>query len=184
MDKGLPAILINRADLANGGLTWKGSLPVEGLAADEAATLVSASVDGLRITESNNGGIRLTGSIDTVIEFRCRRCLEAGSSEGQVELDVRLEPEVEPWDEAPGIYALDRQLEAVDLWPALREELILSLPEFPVCRGDCKGLCGACGSDLNEGPCGCVVSESDPRWEALLSIARADGDDDKSQEGR
>lgn len=184
MDKGLPAILIDRTELAKGGLTWEGSLPVEGLAADGASTLVSASADGLRITESNNGGIRVTGHIRTVVEFRCRRCLEAGLDERSVALDVRLEPEVEPWDEAPGIYSLDAQLEAVDLWPAVREELILSLPEFPVCSSECKGLCGTCGSDLNEGPCGCVVSESDPRWEALLSIARADGDDDKSQEGR
>lgn len=43
----------------------------------------------------------------------------------------------------------------IDLGATFREQLLLALPLAPLCREDCKGLCGRCGKDLNEGPCGC-----------------------------
>lgn len=45
----------------------------------------------------------------------------------------------------------------VDLEPLLREHLVLAVPIKPVCRQQCKGICSACGADLNEETCGCVV---------------------------
>jgi uncharacterized protein len=178
MDKGLPAIMIRRAQLADGEVTWEGHLPVAEALGDYGHSLLGAPTAGLRITESNNGGIRIVGTIEAELEFRCRRCLGSERLQRPVGIDIRLEPEVEAWDEAPGVYSLDERLESVDLWPALREELILSLQGYPVCRADCKGLCGVCGTDLNKGSCDCAVSEPDPRWERLRSIARADDDDD------
>jgi uncharacterized protein len=61
----------------------------------------------------------------------------------------------------------------VDLAFALREELILAVPPFVECRPDCKGLCPRCGANLNDGPCDCPP-RSDPRWDALRGLSRAD----------
>ena len=36
-----------------------------------------------------------------------------------------------------------------------------------VCDEDCKGLCPKCGKNLNQGECGCVVKEVDPRLAVL-----------------
>lgn len=181
MDKGLPAILIRRVDLADGDVDWDGELPVVEQSDRNQPELLGAPVAELRITESNNGGIRIAGSIDSEFELRCRRCLSTERRKRSVPVDIRLEPGVEAWDEAPGVYSLDERLDSVDLWPALREELVLALPGYPVCRPDCKGLCGVCGVDLNEGSCTCTVSEPDQRWDALRSMARANEDDDTEQ---
>jgi hypothetical protein len=104
----------------------------------------------------------------------------------EVAVDFRLEPGVDAWDEAPGLYTLDDRLETVDLLPALREEFLLSLPDFPVCRPDCKGLCDTCGADLNEDACDCEATVTDSRWDALRQVmggSGADEHDDKNQDG-
>lgn len=58
----------------------------------------------------------------------------------------------------------------LDLRPALREQILLSLPPPPLCSEDCQGLCPVCGKDLNEGDCGHEKTVPDPRWAALKDI--------------
>ncbi|HET7039344.1 MAG TPA: DUF177 domain-containing protein [Gemmatimonadales bacterium] len=60
----------------------------------------------------------------------------------------------------------------IDLDPILREQILLSLPGYPVCRDGCKGLCHACGQDLNERECGCDRRVRDPRWAPLEKLKR------------
>lgn len=78
--------------------------------------------------------------------------------------------------EADGSFALEEADEdtyegkELDLRPAVREQILLSLPSAPVCSEDCKGLCAKCGKDLNEGECGCDRTVMDPRWAALKGI--------------
>ena len=55
----------------------------------------------------------------------------------------------------------------LDLEPAVREQLLLALPPYPVCKDDCKGLCPVCGTNLNERECGCDRKVPDPRWAGL-----------------
>jgi uncharacterized protein len=52
----------------------------------------------------------------------------------------------------------------------LREQVLLALPLKVTCREDCKGLCGHCGQNLNEGQCSCSTAIEDPRWTALREI--------------
>jgi uncharacterized protein len=35
----------------------------------------------------------------------------------------------------------------------LRQILLVAMPDFPVCRADCRGLCPTCGANLNTAPC-------------------------------
>ncbi|MFZ9580934.1 MAG: YceD family protein [Ilumatobacteraceae bacterium] len=44
------------------------------------------------------------------------------------------------------------------------------MPDSPVCRPDCAGLCPACGADRNGGDCGCRIETPDPRWAGLDAI--------------
>jgi uncharacterized protein len=71
--------------------------------------------------------------------------------------------------EDPDSYPLAPDATEVDLAPAIREELILAVPRYVLCREDCRGLCPRCGQDLNAGPCGCAPA-ADPRWQALASL--------------
>lgn len=43
----------------------------------------------------------------------------------------------------------------VDVTDDIRQEVVLSYPMTFLCREDCRGLCPACGQNLNEGPCQC-----------------------------
>jgi uncharacterized protein len=59
---------------------------------------------------------------------------------------------------------------SIDVAPALREQILLSLPPAPLCKDDCQGLCQSCGQDLNLADCGHVADTTDPRWAALKKI--------------
>ncbi|MCL1889642.1 MAG: DUF177 domain-containing protein [Desulfovibrionaceae bacterium] len=50
------------------------------------------------------------------------------------------------------------------------EEFAQALPQFPLCREDCSGLCPGCGQNLNQGPCGCKTEYADPRLEKLRGL--------------
>jgi uncharacterized protein len=71
--------------------------------------------------------------------------------------------------EDPDSYPLPPNAIEVDLRPAVREELVLSVPRYVVCREDCRGLCPRCGKDLNAGPCGCAPTP-DLRWRAMADL--------------
>ncbi|MCA9453234.1 MAG: DUF177 domain-containing protein, partial [Nitrospira sp.] len=45
----------------------------------------------------------------------------------------------------------------IDLLPAIREQLILATPLQSLCNENCLGLCQVCGSNLNDGICGCCT---------------------------
>jgi uncharacterized protein len=60
----------------------------------------------------------------------------------------------------------------IEVDPVVREQLILALPPYPVCRADCKGLCAVCGANLNERECGCERKVPDPRWAGLEKFKR------------
>ncbi|HET6438494.1 MAG TPA: DUF177 domain-containing protein [Anaeromyxobacter sp.] len=116
----------------------------------------------------------------------CGRCLNPVPVDLPVEFELTLVPEDEyrdgpggdERDKGPAAGSFDpRQAEedvysgkVIDLDPLVREQLVLSLPAYPVCREDCKGLCPVCGSNLNERECGCDRKIPDPRWAGLKSI--------------
>jgi uncharacterized protein len=58
----------------------------------------------------------------------------------------------------------------IDLDPVVREQILLALQSYPVCRESCKGLCSVCGTNLNERECACDRRVPDPRWAALEKL--------------
>ena len=57
-----------------------------------------------------------------------------------------------------------------DLTNALREAIILNLPAYPRCSESCKGLCGTCGVNLNDGECSCNADHENDCWSALDAL--------------
>jgi uncharacterized protein len=74
------------------------------------------------------------------------------------------------------IYPLPAKGNELDLIPALREHLMLAVPEFAICSDTCKGLCPTCGANLNETTCSCEPQTVDNRWAALLQLKGKDQD--------
>lgn len=109
------------------------------------------------------------GAVRTQWRGECRRCLKpvAGGIEGTVR---------ELFEDHPvegDSYSLVH--DEVDLEPLARETVMLELPQAPLCREDCRGLCPDCGVDRNESTCDCAGAV-DPRW-AVLGELRHDPDE-------
>ena len=114
----------------------------------------------------------------------CGRCLSPVQVDVPVDFELTLVPSDEYADEphpgkdrghAPAAGSFEPQNaeeevytgKEIDLDPLLREQVLLALPGYPVCREDCKGLCPVCGTNLNERECGCDRKPKDPRWAGL-----------------
>ncbi|HUL59702.1 MAG TPA: DUF177 domain-containing protein [Anaeromyxobacteraceae bacterium] len=117
----------------------------------------------------------------------CGRCLAGTDVDVPVDFELTLVPsdeyqeaprdeEERPHGRAGGSFrAGDTEEETfsgkvIDLAPILREQVLLALPGYPVCREGCKGLCPVCGANLNDRECGCDRHVADPRWAALKDI--------------
>ncbi len=55
----------------------------------------------------------------------------------------------------------------VDLTSELRDAILLALPNHPVCKTDCQGVCPTCGKPFSEGSCTCSDTTSSNPWAAL-----------------
>ena len=95
------------------------------------------------------------GQVEAPLRLRCSRCAQFFSTTARVSSFLHAYD----WAENP---------EFLDVSADAREDLLLEIPGFPLCREGCKGLCAHCGQDLNEGSCGCVPPDKGPSpWSAL-----------------
>lgn len=58
----------------------------------------------------------------------------------------------------------------VELDEIVISDILLDLPQKNLCKEDCKGLCPACGQNLNNGSCNCEKRAVDPRLEILKQL--------------
>jgi uncharacterized protein len=117
-------------------------------------------------------GILVRGKLATGLEANCRRCLVPVPVEIEHAIDLLYEPisaseEVELGGE---VYRLPERGDTLDLTPAVREQLVLRIPDFVLCGETCRGLCPRCGAELNRTTCQCVPESDDSPWDALKKI--------------
>ena len=165
-------MIMLRVDL--GRLGREGSVLVEarvptddGLWRD--SDVVWAGEVDVRLTASlaGTGEVVVRGTVGGVLEHVCRRCLRPVSTDFEEEVTLVFVPGPGDDDSDDGVaYAFEPRGAELDLSGGLREEVLLAVNPYVVCKPDCRGLC-SCGANLNEGPCDCSDEELDPRWEAL-----------------
>jgi uncharacterized protein len=124
---------------------------------------------GGRLQATGNERFYWHGSLRTRIIGECRRCLAPVSSAITADIGVLFTQDPDALED-PDSYPLPPEVTVIDLTPAVREELLLAVPQYLECRPDCRGLCPRCGQDLNAGPCGCAPVAADPRWAALEAL--------------
>lgn len=103
-----------------------------------------AIVEGRLTARAKSTCVRCLDEFDVAIEEEFRRIGKLvptiQASEDTGDPDYLFLPASEPvWD-----------LNAV-----VREIILLTIPENPLCREDCQGLCPRCGQNLNQKQCGC-----------------------------
>lgn len=118
--------------------------------------------------ESVSGGVTAAGTITTTWQGECRRCL--GLVVGELVLDCEEVFEDRPVEGET--YPIEH--DQIDLEPMVREQVLLSLPQNPLCSATCEGPIPeelpVLVADDDEG----FVSPKDPRWAALDDL-RLDG---------
>lgn len=185
MNKGLPTLPLSHDRLRQGPVEHSGELQLAEDFGPTGLSLRETPRVTIRAEPSPDGGVRVTGTVTGQVVETCPRCLKVVEREHEVPIDFRFEPDLEMWEEGPGVYVLDGNQDEIDAGPALREEFLLALPDYPLCRADCRGLCPRCGTDLNEGECDCAEPTGDPRWEALRRQLAPDASEpnDDEQDG-
>ena len=123
-----------------------------------------------QVIKVNENLYRVAGKLLTQATCICSRCLKEFALPLSTQWDLPFTTNKEVAIEAA---EKDVQLiegDEIDLFPLIREALLLEIPYAPVCREDCKGLCQTCGADQNETICECQKENIDPRWSKLQQL--------------
>ena len=116
----------------------------------------------------------LTAAMESRVAGECARCLQRFEFRHAPGFEVVMVPHSGRWAEEDldggGDDLVWYEGDDVDISPLLDERLLLTLPTLPLCREDCRGLCGQCGHDLNLGACQCASQAGDPRLAVLRTL--------------
>ena len=104
--------------------------------------------------------VEAVGAVSAAWEGDCGRCLRPATGLATGEVEEVFEPHPVEGETYPLAHG------EIDLEPMARETVLLELPQAPLCREDCLGLCPTCGADRNQGDCDCAPP-ADARWAAL-----------------
>lgn len=120
--------------------------------------------------------VRATGSVTSAVQLSCSRCL----AEYELPLSTNftifytksaggeLDEEVELSDEE--LISVSYDGEEINLDFEIAEQVMMEVPFKPLCSESCRGLCPQCGTDLNEGECGCDRGGINLKMSALKEI--------------
>ncbi len=114
---------------------------------------------------TNTGGALLVvGTVEGEATGSCARCL--GDATFPVTGEIEGYFVINSEDEAPEDFEEDEfdylpDDKAINMAPLIQAALVLEMPQVPLCDENCKGLCPKCGSNLNDGDCGCKDGDTD-----------------------
>ena len=127
--------------------------------------------------ESSSTGIVASGTATVAWSSVCRRCLRPVSGEVNAALDEAFSRDAKATVHHHGDSAGDALGETepiigdqIDFTLPVREAVLLAVPEAPLCRTDCPGLCPQCGADRTTTTCSCNIETRDERWAALDAL--------------
>ncbi len=163
-------------DLPDRPLALAGTVEVVLAGGGEANELVVREPVAYDLTLlKGESSVRVEGRIQALVEASCGRC----AKRFPVEVDRRFCAVFAAAEAGEGVRPrefdtddLDLDYyegEAIDGVRLLAEQIILALPMKILCAEDCKGLCPACGADLNHTDCDCEP-DIDPRWDSLKGL--------------
>ena len=122
-------------------------------------------------------GILVTSQLRTRVRVPCRRCLAEVEVPVELHLEEQFRPSIDiisgrpiPLEDGQDDAARTDERHMLDLTEVVRQNLVLALPVSPLCKADCRGLCPVCGSNLNDGDCGCQRAVEDSRLSILRDL--------------
>ena len=130
-----------------------------------------AGPDILSYTEAGLGLLLVTGSAIAPVTGECARCLDPLPSTIEVSFQELYRYLPDPGEDENDVEERFLDGDFLDLEPAFRDAVVLTLPLSPLCRDDCPGLCVECGAKLADvGPEHNHGEKVDPRWGLLAKL--------------
>lgn len=118
------------------------------------------------IVANRTGVVEIKAVASFVLDIACDRCAKELKVPLNIDINHTLVKDLNDDDNFELLLIDEFQF---DLDTLVTEDIFLNLPAKFLCSEDCKGLCPACGSDLNEGKCSCKKA-IDPRLEVLAQL--------------
>ncbi|MBF0456763.1 MAG: DUF177 domain-containing protein [Nitrospirae bacterium] len=118
----------------------------------------------------------------------CSRCLEEFDNGFKIDVVLACVPISELEAEVEGKQLSGDELDIyfyedgiLDINRMMEEQVILNIPMQTMCSSECRGLCPACGANLNIGPCTCVKLPVDDRFHVLKDFMKKTVSNNKSK---
>lgn len=141
--------------------------PLENLPLLTAATAAGLAFDGpltgkLLVRRSGNV-VEVEGELTCAVALACSRCLQPVKQRLEIPVALSFErqqtvvvDEAERELSEEDLGTIPFAGDYLDLREALEQEVLLAIPQHPLCQDDCAGLCPVCGGDRNRQPCDCT----------------------------
>ncbi len=125
----------------------------------------------LKLENLGDKKVKIELKAEVSLRVPCDRCLKEVivpiSVDFSKEMDFKKTEEQRIKDLDDTSYFIGYDLDVDEL---IYEELLIGFPMKVLCKKDCKGICNICGTDLNQGECGCNRTELDPRMSVIRDI--------------
>jgi uncharacterized protein len=128
-------LVVNLRHLEEHDVVLRGELPLAELDLDPCDEMIRVTHPLRHELEVQllEGGLLLRGSLRLTLECQCVRCLKPFERELELNPWTCLLP-LEGEDRVPVVN------DCADLTPYVREDMLLELPQHPLCQPDCRGL--------------------------------------------
>lgn len=119
--------------------------------------------------------VRIEAEAEFILSAPCDRCLR----EVELPFEIRYvqevdfaKPEEERMEDPEGMSCISGH--DLDVDRLVTEELLVAFPAKVLCKKDCKGICGVCGANRNEGACGCdrAAEDSGEHLDPRMAVIR------------
>lgn len=149
--------------------SWRRDVPApEGFGLEVIGVPAGAPISlDLRL-ESVMEGVLASGTVTAEVTGECSRCLGPVSQDVEVDVTELYAYPDSATDDTTDVDEVSRIVdELIDLEPAVRDAVLLDLPNAPLCSEDCPGVAPTDPEAWVFVPAGQRRETMDPRWAAL-----------------
>ncbi len=117
---------------------------------------------------NEKGKFHFTGNVLASLCLNCDLCLKPFYVELKFIIDEIFSDDFSEVDSENDFFHFSDK--KINLAEAIISGILFNIPMKAVCSDNCKGLCGVCGHNLNEGDCQCDKTYVNPKFEKLKAL--------------